>query len=56
MSKQDWETKCPIRIDGIHCTCWYDGESCCGCGEGALTEMEKASMESTTRGEHPIWG
>lgn len=32
-SEADWETPCPTRVDGRHCTCWYDGEFCCGCGD-----------------------
>jgi hypothetical protein len=25
------ETPCPIRGDGQHCNCWYDGKVCCAC-------------------------
>jgi hypothetical protein len=28
-----WETPCPKRKDKKHCDCWYDGETCCACGE-----------------------
>lgn len=34
MSEQEWETSCPGRKDQQHCNCWYDGEACCGCGDG----------------------
>lgn len=33
-SLQDLETTCSAREDGIHFTCWYDGEFCCVCKEG----------------------
>lgn len=23
---------CPKRADRIHCNCWLEGASCCGCG------------------------
>jgi hypothetical protein len=29
----DWETPCPARPDKTHCTCWYDGDTCCSCGD-----------------------
>lgn len=48
MSK-DWETPCPKREDGIHCTCWYDGDKCCGCGDPALPEETRVE-----RGPHPV--
>ena len=31
--QDEWETPCPGRDDKIHCDHWYDGESCCGCGD-----------------------
>ena len=24
---------CDVMDDGTHCNCWWDGESCCACGE-----------------------
>lgn len=30
----DDETPCPKREDGLHCECWYGGNTCCGCGDG----------------------
>lgn len=47
----DWETPCLKREDGIHCTCWYDGEKCCACGDPALPEDDRQK-----RGPHPKWG
>ena len=38
MANQDWETPCPVRDDKIHCTCWYDGFVCCGCGNNGPQE------------------
>lgn len=44
----DWETPCPSLTRNHsdsgalageplqHCACWYDGEACCGCGEGEV--------------------
>jgi hypothetical protein len=37
-SADDWETPCPMREDGIHCNCWYDGSVCCSCGAPGTTE------------------
>lgn len=31
--KDDEETPCLKREDGLHCVCWYDSEPCCSCGE-----------------------
>lgn len=31
------ETPCPKRDDGQHCNCWYDGETCCACGDPAAS-------------------
>lgn len=33
----DDETPCAIREDGMHCECWYGGNTCCGCGDGDRT-------------------
>lgn len=30
---EHWETPCPESDDGQHCNHWYDGESCCYCGD-----------------------
>jgi hypothetical protein len=32
----DDETPCPVREDGLHCECWYDGNACCGCQHEAI--------------------
>lgn len=33
----DDETPCAVRDDGLHCECWYGGNTCCGCGDGDRT-------------------
>lgn len=50
----DWETPCPKREDGIHCTCWYDGGKCCGCSDGQ--NFEESKGDQSERGPHPTWG
>lgn len=37
----EWETRCPKREDGQHCTCWYDGEECCACGDKAVSDEDE---------------
>ncbi len=54
--REDWETPCPKREDGIHCTCWYDGKACCSCGDGALTDEQLEEQGSVPRGPHPLFG
>ena len=56
MANQDWETPCPGRSDGIHCTCWYDGDECCGCGDPAKEMNEDGTPIEKPRGPHPIFG
>jgi hypothetical protein len=48
MNKQDWETECQKREDKTHCTCWYDGETCCACGDN--------SVEAKDNRAHPVFG
>ena len=51
-----WETACPVREDKIHCTCWYDGWKCCGCGDPAKEMNEDGTPVEKPRGPHPEWG
>jgi len=37
----DQETPCPVREDKIHCVCWWEGEACCGCGDGPSTQRKE---------------
>ena len=56
MSDQDWETDCPKRDDGQHCSCWYDNERCCACGAEAGDDYDTARADegpATRRTEPP---
>lgn len=35
------ETPCPQRTDEMHCSCWYDGDECCACGEPEMTKESR---------------
>lgn len=30
------EAVCAVRVGGVHCACWWQGDRCCDCFEGAL--------------------
>lgn len=47
------ETKCPLGPDGLHCTCWYDGDECCYCEDGAMTDEQKEDQGMIEFGTHP---
>lgn len=34
------ERDCPDSPHGSHCSCYYDGEMCCHCGEFLIVEEE----------------
>lgn len=50
MSKD--ETPCPVREDGQHCNCWYDGEACCACAAPAVDP--ETPRVTIPRPEHPV--
>lgn len=51
-SMNDDETPCLKREDGQHCNCWYDGNSCCACGDGP----SKPAPTEETKHEFPLPG
>lgn len=47
---------CSKRADGIHCTCWWDGDACCACNAPGMTNEERIrdGMEPTEFGPPDI--